>query len=68
VDATRFYAKTFPDSTVGASHRAPGDFPSGKERDVVTAEFTVMGIPCIGLNGGPAFKHQRNILVSGCDR
>ena len=52
-EAARFYAATFPDSTVGAVHRAPGDYPSGKEGDVLTVEFTVMGIPCIGLNGGP---------------
>jgi 2-polyprenyl-6-hydroxyphenyl methylase/3-demethylubiquinone-9 3-methyltransferase len=57
-EAARFYAKTFPDSSVGAVHRAPGDFPSGKEGDVLTVEFTVMGIPCIGLNGGPEFKHN----------
>ena len=57
-DAARFYAETFPDSSVGAVHRAPGDFPSGKEGDVLTVEFTVMGIPCLGLNGGPAFKHN----------
>jgi predicted 3-demethylubiquinone-9 3-methyltransferase (glyoxalase superfamily) len=56
--AARFYASTFPDSSVGAVHRAPGDFPSGKEGDVLTVEFTVMGIPCIGLNGGPAFKQS----------
>ena len=56
-DAARFYAETFPDSSVGAVHRAPGDFPSGKQGDVLTAEFTVMGIPCLGLNGGPEFKH-----------
>src|SRR5512139_3595995 len=56
--AARFYAKTFPDSSVGAAHRAPGDFPSGKQGDVLTIEFTVMGIPCLGLNGGPAFKHS----------
>jgi 2-polyprenyl-6-hydroxyphenyl methylase/3-demethylubiquinone-9 3-methyltransferase len=55
-DAARFYAETFPDSSVTAVHRAPGDFPSGKQGDVLTVEFTVMGIPCIGLNGGPAFK------------
>ena len=55
-EAARFYAKTFPDSSVGAVHRAPGDFPSGKPGDVLTVEFTVLGIPCIGLNGGPAFK------------
>jgi 2-polyprenyl-6-hydroxyphenyl methylase/3-demethylubiquinone-9 3-methyltransferase len=58
LDAANFYAKTFPDSTVGAAHRAPGDYPSGKEGDVLMVEFTVMGIPCIGLNGGPAFKHN----------
>jgi predicted 3-demethylubiquinone-9 3-methyltransferase (glyoxalase superfamily) len=56
-DAARFYAATFPDSSVGAVHRAPGDFPSGKSGDVLTVEFTVMGIPCLGLNGGPAFQH-----------
>ncbi len=57
-EAARFYARTFPDSFVGAVHRAPGDYPSGKKGDVLTVEFTVMGIPCIGLNGGPAFKHN----------
>lgn len=56
--AARFYAKTFPDSSVGAVHRAPGDYPSGKEGNVLTVEFTVMGIPCLGLNGGPAFTHN----------
>ena len=56
-DATRFYAATFPDSSVGAVHRAPADFPSGKKGDVLTVGFTVLGIPCLGLNGGPAFKH-----------
>jgi len=56
LDAATFYAKTFPDSTVGAVHRAPADFPSGKEGDVLTVEFTVLGIPCVGLNGGKAFK------------
>ncbi|HWE40863.1 MAG TPA: VOC family protein [Gemmatimonadaceae bacterium] len=55
--AARFYAKTFPNSSVGAVHRAPGDFPDGKKGDVLTVEFTVLGIPCLGLNGGPAFKH-----------
>src|SRR5919112_1900040 len=54
--AARFYAETFPDSAVGAVHRAPGDFPSGKKGDVLTVEFTVAGIPCMGLNGGPAFR------------
>jgi len=57
-EAARFYARTFPDSSVGAVHRAPGDFPSGKQGDALTVEFTVMGIPCLGLNGGPAFKHS----------
>jgi len=56
--AARFYAETFPDSSVGAVHRAPGDYPSGKEGDVLTVEFTVMGIPCLGLNGGSAFTHN----------
>src|SRR5262249_6620622 len=51
--AARFYAKTFPDSSVGAVHRAPSDYPSGKAGDVLTVEFTVAGIPCLGLNGGP---------------
>ena len=55
-EAARFYAATFPDSSVGAINRAPGDYPSGKEGDVLTVEFTVMGIPCLGLNGGPVFK------------
>jgi predicted 3-demethylubiquinone-9 3-methyltransferase (glyoxalase superfamily) len=58
VDAAQFYAKTFADSHVGAIHRAPGDFPSGKQGDVLTVEFTVMGVRCLGLNGGPAFKHS----------
>ena len=57
-DAAQFYAKTFPDSSVGAVHRAPGDYPDGKQGDVLTVEFTVMGIPCLGLNGGPALKHS----------
>lgn len=56
-EAARFYADVFPDTFVGAVHRAPGDFPSGKEGDVLTVEFTVMGIPCLGLNGGSAFTH-----------
>jgi predicted 3-demethylubiquinone-9 3-methyltransferase (glyoxalase superfamily) len=57
-EAARFYTRTFPDSTVGAVHRAPSDFPSGKAGDVLTVEFTVCGVPCLGLNGGPAFKHS----------
>src|SRR6187399_2949108 len=56
-EAARFYAETFPDSSVGAVHYAPGDYPSGKKGDVLTVHFTVMGIPCLGLNGGPATKH-----------
>lgn len=56
--AARFYAATFPDTSVGAVHRAPSDYPSGKAGDVITVEFTVMGIPCIGLNGGPEFTHD----------
>ena len=58
VDAANFYAKTFPDSAVGAVMRAPGDFPDGKQGDVLTVEFTVVGIPCLGLNGGPQFKQS----------
>ena len=58
LDAATFYAETFPDSSVGAVHRAPGDFPSGKQGDVLTVEFIVAGIPCLGLNGGPEFKHS----------
>ena len=54
-DAAQFYAETFPDSSVGATFRAPGDYPAGQEGDVLTVEFTVCGIPCVGLNGGPAF-------------
>ena len=57
-EAARFYAATFPDSRVNAVHRAPADYPSGKEGDVLTVEFTVCGIPCIGLNGGDAFTHS----------
>ncbi|MET0334300.1 MAG: VOC family protein [Rhizobacter sp.] len=56
VAAARFYAETFPDSKVGKISKAPGDYPDGKEGDVLTVEFTVVGIPCIGLNGGPVFK------------
>lgn len=57
-EAARFYAATFPDSSVDAVHRAPGDYPGGKQGDVLTVEFTVLGIPCLGLNGGPAFRHS----------
>lgn len=54
--AARFYAETFPDSKVGAVHRAPSDFPGGKEGDVLVVEFTVCGVACVGLNGGDAFQ------------
>lgn len=57
-EAARFYAATFPESAMGAVHRAPGDYPSGKAGDVLTVEFIVAGIACIGLNGGPVFKHN----------
>jgi predicted 3-demethylubiquinone-9 3-methyltransferase (glyoxalase superfamily) len=55
-DAAHFYAKVFPDSSVSAVRRAPANYPSGKQGDVLTVEFTVLGIPCMGINGGPAFK------------
>jgi predicted 3-demethylubiquinone-9 3-methyltransferase (glyoxalase superfamily) len=55
-EAAKFYARTFPNSSVTAVHKAPGDFPDGKEGQVLTVEFTVLGIPCVGLNGGPAFQ------------
>jgi predicted 3-demethylubiquinone-9 3-methyltransferase (glyoxalase superfamily) len=56
--AATFYAATFPGSSVGKVHRAPGDYPDGKQGDALTVEFTVLGIKCIGLNGGPRFKHS----------
>lgn len=58
--AAQFYAATFPNSSVKAVHLAPGDYPAGKEGNVLTVEFTVLGIPCLGLNGGPAFKHNES--------
>jgi predicted 3-demethylubiquinone-9 3-methyltransferase (glyoxalase superfamily) len=58
-EAARFYVETFPDSAVTGVHHAPTDYPSGKKGDVLTVEFTVAGIPCLGLNGGPAFKHNQ---------
>jgi len=58
--AAHFYAKTFPHSRVGKVFRAPIDYPSGKKGDVLTVEFTVAGVSCIGLNGGPAFKHNES--------
>jgi predicted 3-demethylubiquinone-9 3-methyltransferase (glyoxalase superfamily) len=57
-DAARFYAKTFPNSAVTAVREAPNDYPGGKKGDVLTVEFTVLGIPCLGLNGGPTFKQS----------
>ena len=56
-EAANFYATVFPDSRVEAVHLAPSDYPSGKKGDVITVEFTVVGVPCVGLNGGPMFKH-----------
>ena len=58
LEAARFYEKTFPDSAVGAVYRAPADYPAGKQGDVLTVAFTVMGIPCLGLNGGPGVAHS----------
>jgi predicted 3-demethylubiquinone-9 3-methyltransferase (glyoxalase superfamily) len=58
LDAAQFYARTFPDSAVKGVHHAPNDYPSGKKGDVLTVDFTVMGIPCVGLNGGPVFRHN----------
>ena len=57
LEAATFYAKTFPDSAVKAVHHAPGDYPAGKQGDVLTVDFTVLGIACLGLNAGPAFPH-----------
>lgn len=56
--AAQFYAQTFPDSKVTGIHHAPGDYPDGKKGQVLTVEFTVCGVPCIGINGGPMFKHS----------
>ena len=58
LEAAQFYAATFPDSAVGMIYHAPDDYPSGKAGDVLTVEFNVLGIPCLGLNGGPEFKHS----------
>jgi 2-polyprenyl-6-hydroxyphenyl methylase/3-demethylubiquinone-9 3-methyltransferase len=57
-EAAKFYADTFPSSSVGAVHRAPGDYPNGREGNALVVEFTVLGIACIGINGGPAFTHS----------
>ncbi|MGN8277082.1 VOC family protein [Pseudomonas sp. SMN5] len=58
LEAAQFYVATFPDSAVQAVHYAPGDYPAGKQGDELTVEFTVMGIPCLGLNGGPSVQHN----------
>ncbi|MDQ3280761.1 MAG: VOC family protein [Acidobacteriota bacterium] len=58
LDAAQFYAATFPDSKVTGVHHAPDDYPGGKKGDVLTVRFSVVGIPCLGLNGGPAVKHS----------
>ena len=58
LEAAQFYVATFPDSTLGSVFRAPSDYPAGKEGDVLTVQFTVAGIPCIALNGGPQFPHS----------
>ena len=69
-EAATFYANTFPDSSVDAVHRAPGDFPGGKKGQVLTVQFTVLGLPCLGLNGGPKFKHSEafSFQVSTADQ
>ena len=69
-EAAKFYAATFPDTSVGAVQRAPGDYPDGQQGAVLIVEFTVMGIPCIGLNGGPQFKHSEafSFQVSTADQ
>jgi 2-polyprenyl-6-hydroxyphenyl methylase/3-demethylubiquinone-9 3-methyltransferase len=69
-EAARFYAETFPDSSIGQIDRAPSDFPSGKQGDVIVVWFTVMGIPCMGLNGGSTFKHNEafSFQVSTADQ
>ncbi len=58
LEAAQFYAQTFPDSAVGRVFHAPADYPAGKQGDVLTVQFTVLGIPCLGLNGGPAFPQS----------
>ncbi|PRC90923.1 VOC family protein [Solimicrobium silvestre] len=58
MDAAGFYAATFPASSLGAVLRSPGDYPGGKQGDILTVEFTVLGIPCVGINGGPGIKHN----------
>ncbi len=68
LEAARFYAATFPDSSVTAVHKAPGDYPGGKAGDVLTVEFTVLGIPCLGLNGGPAPSQAFSFQVATDDQ
>lgn len=69
-EAANFYAANFPNSAVNAVHRAPGDYPDGKKGDALTVDFTVLGLPCIGLNGGPMFKHSEafSFQVSTADQ
>ena len=67
-DAAHFYARRFPDSTVGAVQRAPSDFPGGKAGKVLTVQFTVCGIPCVGINGGRAFTQSEAFSFSNCHR
>lgn len=62
-EAANFYAATFPDSQVRAVHRAPGDFPGGKAGQVLTVDFTVLGLACMGLNGGPMFRHSEAFSI-----
>ena len=57
-EAARFYTDLFPDSYMGSIHRAPGDYPDGKAGEVLTVDFVVAGIPCMGLNGGPHYQHS----------
>lgn len=70
LEAATFYAATFPDSHVKAVHHAPDDFPGGKKGDILTVEFAVLGIPCLGLNGGPTFRHSEafSFQVSTADQ
>jgi 2-polyprenyl-6-hydroxyphenyl methylase/3-demethylubiquinone-9 3-methyltransferase len=69
-EAARFYAATFPDSSVGKVHRAPSDFPGGSKGDALTVEFNVLGTPCVGLNGGPTFKQSEafSFMVATVDQ
>jgi len=62
-EAAKFYAATFPNSSVGKVHRAPADYPSGKQGDALTVQFTVLGLKCVGLNGGPLFKPNESFSI-----